>query len=319
VDRETSVIALELNMRSHVAVLGRTWGALVVRGVLAARFGLPFLIRRTTRAVLIAIFAAYAFLDRLFALSAAARRQHGRLWWALFVGGLAGIAAARFALFTPGLAALTLVLVITGWALALGGLEIVSAVRLRKQIEGEWMIASLMRRMTRAVLIATFATYALARDGICSLVAATGRQHGRAWWALVIGGLAGIATAGAVLFVPGLAVVTVVFVIAGWAIAVGVVEVVAAVRLREETDRDYILCFESDEAIATPLPAPSERTELPVATEGTDTFARQRASIRVVADRTHGKVAHVELELRRPNVEVAVTGGDRHGGAIGGL
>jgi uncharacterized membrane protein HdeD (DUF308 family) len=270
-------------MQSHVALLRRNRG-LVVRGVMTILFGLTaFLIRRGTLAVLIAIFAMYAF-----------GRQYGRPWRALSIVGLAGIATAGIALLLPGLAALTLVVVIGSWAIALGVTQSVAAGRLGEQGEG---MAVPLRRMTRAVLIAIFAAYALFRDGILALIAATRREYGRPWWARLVVGLAGIATAGVALFMPGLAALTLALVIAGWVSALSVQEIVAALRLREETGGEWILCFESGAAIGTPLHAPSERTELPVAPERTGRSARRRTRVRAIAQRAHGEDAGVEREL----------------------
>ena len=128
-------------MYRDVGYLSWNWGALVVRGGLAILFGLiAFIMPGITLKMLIALFAGYAFVDGVFALIAATRRQHGRPWWALVIMGLAGIGAAMIALFMPGLTALTLLFVIAGWAIASGVLEVVAAVRLRKQIEGEWIL-----------------------------------------------------------------------------------------------------------------------------------------------------------------------------------
>jgi uncharacterized membrane protein HdeD (DUF308 family) len=163
--RETkSEKTLELNMYSDVGKLSRNWGALVVRGGLAILFGLiAFLKPGMTLALLIALFAAFAFVDGIFALIAATRRQHGQPWWAMLLLGLAGIAAAGVALFMPGLTALTLVFVIAGWAIASGVLEIAAAIRLREQIEGEWILGLV------GVLSLVFGIWMVVRPGAGAL------------------------------------------------------------------------------------------------------------------------------------------------------
>jgi uncharacterized membrane protein HdeD (DUF308 family) len=167
-------------MYSDVGKLSRNWGALVVRGVLAILFGLiAFLMPSMTLAVLIAIFAAYAFVDGVFAVIAATRRQHGRPWWALLIVGLAGIATAGIALFMPGLTALTLVFVIAGWAIASGALEIAAAVRLRQQIEGEWILGLI------GLLSLVFGIWMVLRPGAGALALV----YTIGGYAIVIGGM----------------------------------------------------------------------------------------------------------------------------------
>jgi uncharacterized membrane protein HdeD (DUF308 family) len=57
------------------------------------------------------------------------------------VEGLISIAAGVSALVWPGLAALVLLYIIASWAVFTGILEIVAAVRLRHEIDNEWMLA----------------------------------------------------------------------------------------------------------------------------------------------------------------------------------
>ena len=59
--------------------------------------------------------------------------------WLLFVGIL-GVAVGVLTFAWPGLSAFTLVTLIGAWALMIGIFEIVGAIRLRKEIEDEWLL-----------------------------------------------------------------------------------------------------------------------------------------------------------------------------------
>jgi uncharacterized membrane protein HdeD (DUF308 family) len=67
-------------------------------------------------------------------------QSHER-WGALLIEGVAGIAAAAITILWPGITALALVIVIASWAIVTGLFELVAAVRLRKYITGEWLLA----------------------------------------------------------------------------------------------------------------------------------------------------------------------------------
>jgi len=126
-----------------VMILARNWWLLIARGVLAVLFALAaFFWPDVTLLALVFLFAAYALVDGVFALVAAlaGADQHTR-WWALLLEGLAGIVAAVVTIFWPGITALALVYLIAAWAIVTGVLELVAAVRLRREIEGEWLLA----------------------------------------------------------------------------------------------------------------------------------------------------------------------------------
>jgi uncharacterized membrane protein HdeD (DUF308 family) len=85
-----------------------------------------------------------------------------------------------------------------------------------------------------AVLVGLFAAWA-AIDGVTSLVAGfQGRATNRNWWLGVLEGLAGIAAAIIALLFPAYAATVLVLLIAAWAVVTGVIEIVAAIRLREQ-------------------------------------------------------------------------------------
>jgi uncharacterized membrane protein HdeD (DUF308 family) len=121
--------------------LARYWWALVLRGVAGIIFGvLAFVMPALTLAALVMLFGAYALVDGIFAIVAAASGRAGGRWWALLLAGVLGVAAGLVTFFMPGLTALTLAILIGAWAIAEGILHIITAIRLRKVIENEWWL-----------------------------------------------------------------------------------------------------------------------------------------------------------------------------------
>ena len=123
--------------------LRRNWGWIVVRGVAAVIFGvLAFIWPAITLAALVILWGAYALADGVLAFIAAFRvRDRGRPFWALLIVGVLGVAAGILTFFWPGVTALVLLAFIGAWALVMGLFQIVAAIRLRKAIEGEWLLA----------------------------------------------------------------------------------------------------------------------------------------------------------------------------------
>jgi uncharacterized membrane protein HdeD (DUF308 family) len=123
-------------------LLAKNWWALVLRGVAGIVFGiLAFVMPVVTLAALLLLFGAYALVDGIFNIVAAATGGRGaRPWWALLLAGLAGIGAGLVTFVMPGLTALALAYLIGIWAIVTGVLEIVAAVRLRKEIRNEWLL-----------------------------------------------------------------------------------------------------------------------------------------------------------------------------------
>ena len=123
-------------------VLAHSWWTLVLRGVFAILFGIAaFLWPGLTLGALVLLFGAYAFVDGVFAIAAALVGRSGGLpWWAMLVEGLIGVAAGIATVVWPGLTALALLYMIAFWSVATGVFEIVAAIRLRKEIQGEWAL-----------------------------------------------------------------------------------------------------------------------------------------------------------------------------------
>jgi len=122
-------------------LLARRWWAVVLRGVAGILFGmLAFVMPVATLAALVLLFGAYALVDGIFNIVAAATGRGGWPWWALLLAGLVGVGAGLVTFLWPGLTALTLTYLIGVWAVAIGVLEIVAAIRLRKAIANEWWL-----------------------------------------------------------------------------------------------------------------------------------------------------------------------------------
>jgi uncharacterized membrane protein HdeD (DUF308 family) len=126
------------------SILADNWWAFVLRGVLAALFGvLAFVMPGMALLTLVLLFGVYSLAEGVFNIAAAIRKTDPaqRPWWLLLIEGLVSIAAGLCALFVPGLTGLALLYLIAAWAIVTGLLRIVAAIQLRKQIEHEWMLA----------------------------------------------------------------------------------------------------------------------------------------------------------------------------------
>jgi len=121
--------------------LTRNWWVLLLRGVLAILFaGFTFARPGITLASLILLFGAFAFADGVLHLIAAVR-SGTRNWWAMLLAGIFGIGAGLLTFAYPGLTALSLLYFIAFWSISSGVAEMIAAIRLRKEIEGEWLLA----------------------------------------------------------------------------------------------------------------------------------------------------------------------------------
>jgi len=123
--------------------LAQNWWVILLRGIAAIIFGLiTFVAPGISLAALVLVFGAYALTDGVLAVASAIRwRGETDRWWLLLLEGLAGIAAGVVTFVWPGLSALALLYVIASWALVTGVLEVAAAIRLRKIITGEWLLA----------------------------------------------------------------------------------------------------------------------------------------------------------------------------------
>jgi len=177
----------------------RTWGSLVVRGVLAILFGILAFARPGGTAVgLVYLFGVFAILDGIFAVVASAdvAEMHGR-WGALLLTGLVGIAIGILTFVRPAVTALGLVYYVAAWAVLTGALEVAAAIRLRKVVHGEWI--------------------------------------------LVLAGFLSIACGVLIAARPGAGLLTLVWLVGGYALLFGVLEIGLGFRLRGSEHRHQMM------------------------------------------------------------------------------
>jgi uncharacterized membrane protein HdeD (DUF308 family) len=123
-------------------VLLRSWWIIALRGAIALLFGVLALIWPVlTLLWLVALFAVYALFGGAVAtIGALKNRKSDDAWWLFLLLGLVSIGAGVIAILHPDLTALVLVLMMGANALVTGVLDIAIAIRLRKTIQGEWML-----------------------------------------------------------------------------------------------------------------------------------------------------------------------------------
>jgi uncharacterized membrane protein HdeD (DUF308 family) len=86
-----------------------------------------------------------------------------------------------------------------------------------------------------------FGAYAFV-DGVLAIISAVRAARGhKRWGAFLFEGIAGILASLCAFFVPGLTLAFLIFLIAGWAIITGVLEIAAAIRLRRHISGEWLL------------------------------------------------------------------------------
>jgi uncharacterized membrane protein HdeD (DUF308 family) len=124
-----------------VHALAKNWWLLLLRGIAAIIFGLlAFAWPGLTLVTLILFYGAFALVDGALAVVAAITGSvPGSRWW-LAIIGLLGIAAGLVTFMMPGLTAVLLLFFIAGWAIATGVFQIIGAIKVRKEIDNEWLL-----------------------------------------------------------------------------------------------------------------------------------------------------------------------------------
>src|SRR5436189_5663082 len=125
-----------------IETLKRHWWVPVLRGIAAIIFGvIAFVYPGLTVAVLVLLFGAWVLVDGIFrVIGAIGHRGSDKEWGFDLIIGIVGIIIGLLTFHAPGITALALVIYIAAWALMIGATEIGEAIKLRREIKGEWFL-----------------------------------------------------------------------------------------------------------------------------------------------------------------------------------
>jgi len=153
----------------RITQLTSNWWALALRGVLSILVGVLAITRPgVTLAAIVILLGAYMFVDGVFAIMASLRGMRtGDRWGWMLVEGILGIVAGLIVLRTPATGAIVLLWLVAFWAITHGIAEIAAGIKLRKIIEGEWLL------ILAGVLSLGLGLYVLMRPGVGLLLLAT--------------------------------------------------------------------------------------------------------------------------------------------------
>lgn len=129
-------------MENLLQTMAANWWLLLLRGIAAIMFGAMALAwPGLTVYVLLIVFGAYAVFDGIMAIVVAfQRKSEDDNWWVWLAEGALSIIIGLMALFWPAATALAFVIWMAAWAVVSGLLRVIAAIRLRKEIAGEWAL-----------------------------------------------------------------------------------------------------------------------------------------------------------------------------------
>jgi uncharacterized membrane protein HdeD (DUF308 family) len=139
----------------------------ILRGIAALVFGIVVLAwPGLALATLLVMFGAFCLADGVLGVWAAISGGSDHRWLQL-VWALVSIGAGLATLLVPGVTAIALLFYIGAWAITSGALQIVSAIQLRREIEGEWLL------MLNGLLAVAFGLLLFARPGAGAMAIVT--------------------------------------------------------------------------------------------------------------------------------------------------
>ena len=137
-----------------IDTVARHWWLILVRGLAAIAFGIVcFVWPAISLLALVFVWGAYALVDGIGAIIWGVRSR----WWLMALVGIVSVLAGLIAFVWPGITALALLYLIAAWAIVRGASEIAAAIRLRRRIQNEWLLALAgVASIVFGVLVAVF-------------------------------------------------------------------------------------------------------------------------------------------------------------------
>src|SRR5438128_11096681 len=125
-----------------IETLKRHWWVPVIRGIAAIIFGvIAFAYPGLTVAMLVLFFGAWVLVDGVFrVVGAIGHRASDKEWGFDLIIGIVGIIIGFLTFHAPQITALALIIYIAAWALMIGATDIALAIKLRREIKGEWFL-----------------------------------------------------------------------------------------------------------------------------------------------------------------------------------
>jgi uncharacterized membrane protein HdeD (DUF308 family) len=118
--------------------LAKKWWVLLIRGALLIIAGLLAVVSPITWVIFVGV---YMLIDGMTLLLAGVSDQPGgQSRWPLLIIVVLGLLAGLLILWNPALGGITLTYVIAAWAIVTGILTIITALRLREEIDNEWWL-----------------------------------------------------------------------------------------------------------------------------------------------------------------------------------
>jgi uncharacterized membrane protein HdeD (DUF308 family) len=118
--------------------LAKKWWVLLIRGILLIIAGLLAFVSPVTWVIFVGVYMLFDGMTLL--LAGFSDQPGGQSRWPLLIIGVLGLLAGLLILWNPALGGITLTYVIAAWAIVTGILTIITALRLREEIDNEWWL-----------------------------------------------------------------------------------------------------------------------------------------------------------------------------------
>lgn len=143
-----------------------SWKWMALRGALAVLFGISAIVwPAKTLAVLVIAFGGYALIDGCYLCVSALRARDDKPSSGMhLMAGFTGALIGTLILVVPGVSVILFLSAVAVWAIVKGVFEMVSAFRLRKVIQGEWLY------VIAGALSVAFGVFVVASPGVGAMV-----------------------------------------------------------------------------------------------------------------------------------------------------